>query len=39
MLLEHRMRPIGQVAVDTAWSALRFRSLAEGEVFQGAGAS
>jgi hypothetical protein len=36
ILGEHGMRPIGQVAVDDVWSALRFRALREGEVFQGA---
>jgi hypothetical protein len=28
---EYNMRPIGQVAVDEAWSALRFRPVKEGE--------
>jgi hypothetical protein len=28
---EHGMRPIGQVALDDVWSALRFRPLKEGE--------
>ena len=28
---EHGLRPIGQVAIDDEWSALRFRRLAEGE--------
>jgi hypothetical protein len=28
---EHGLRPIGQVAIDDTWSALRFRALAEGE--------
>ena len=28
---EYGMRPIGQVAVDDVWSALRFRPLKEGE--------
>jgi hypothetical protein len=28
---EYGMRPVSQVAVDEKWSALRFRSLAEGE--------
>ncbi len=28
---EHGLRPIGQVALDDAWSALRFRPLKEGE--------
>lgn len=27
----HGMRPIGQVAIDDVWSALRFRPLKEGE--------
>jgi hypothetical protein len=31
ILGEHGMRPIGQVAVDEIWSALRFRPLKEGE--------
>ena len=31
ILAEHGMRPISQVAVDDAWSALRFRALKEGE--------
>ena len=31
MLTEYGMRPIGQVAVDEVWSALRFRPLREGE--------
>jgi len=31
ILAEYGMRPIGQVAVDTVWSALRFRPLKEGE--------
>jgi hypothetical protein len=31
MVGEYGMRPCGQVAVDQKWSALRFRSLAEGE--------
>jgi hypothetical protein len=30
-LTEHRLRPIGQVAVDETWSALRFRPLKPGE--------
>jgi len=29
--VEYGMRPIGQVAVDAVWSALRFRPLKEGE--------
>jgi hypothetical protein len=29
------MRPIGQVAIDDTWSALRFRPLAPGETFSG----
>ncbi|HEX6131023.1 MAG TPA: hypothetical protein VF044_04785 [Actinomycetota bacterium] len=28
---EHGMRPIGQVALDEVWSALRFRPLRDGE--------
>jgi hypothetical protein len=31
ILAEHGMRPIGQVAVDDVWSALRFRPLKPGE--------
>ena len=31
ILAEHGMRPIGQIAVDDVWSALRFRALEEGE--------
>jgi hypothetical protein len=31
ILTEYSMRPIGQVAVDEIWSALRFRPLKEGE--------
>ncbi|HET9521534.1 MAG TPA: hypothetical protein VFO73_10845 [Candidatus Limnocylindrales bacterium] len=31
ILGEYGLRPIGQVAVDDVWSALRFRPLAEGE--------
>ena len=31
ILIEYGMRPIGQVAVDEIWSALRFRPLKEGE--------
>jgi hypothetical protein len=31
ILAEHGLRPIGQVAVDDVWSALRFRPLQEGE--------
>ena len=31
ILAEHGMRPIGQVAVDEVWSALRFRPLRQGE--------
>jgi hypothetical protein len=31
ILSEYAMRPIGQVAVDEVWSALRFRALKEGE--------
>lgn len=31
ILSEHRMRPIGQVAIDEIWSAVRFRPLAPDE--------
>lgn len=31
ILAEYGLRPIGQVAIDDVWSALRFRPLAEGE--------
>jgi hypothetical protein len=31
ILTEYNMRPIGQVAVDGTWSALRFRPIKEGE--------
>jgi hypothetical protein len=31
ILAEYGMRPIGQVAVDEVWSALRFRPLKQGE--------
>jgi hypothetical protein len=31
ILAEHRMRPVGQVAVDAVWSAMRFRPLRDGE--------
>ncbi len=31
LLAEHGLRPIGQVAVDEVWSALRFRPLKPGE--------
>ena len=31
ILADYGMRPIGQVAVDEVWSALRFRPLKEGE--------
>ena len=31
IVAEHGMRPIGQVAIDDEWSALRFRPLKEGE--------
>jgi hypothetical protein len=31
ILAEYGMRPIGQVAVDQVWSALRFRPLKQGE--------
>ncbi len=38
ILAEHGLRPIGQVAVDEVWSALRFRPLGEGEApFTGGG--
>jgi hypothetical protein len=33
ILLEFDMRPVSQIAVDDVWSALRFRPLAPGEVF------
>ena len=33
ILREHGMRPVSQVAIDDTWSALRFRALAPGEVF------
>ena len=35
LLAEHGMRPIGQVAIDARWSALRFRALRPGETFTG----
>ena len=31
IVAEHGMRPIGQVAIDEVWSALRFRPLKDGE--------
>ena len=31
ILAEYGMRPIGQVAVDDVWSAMRFRKTVEGE--------
>jgi len=31
ILAEYGLRPIGQVAIDEVWSALRFRPLKEGE--------
>ncbi len=31
IVAEYGMRPIGQVALDEVWSALRFRPLKEGE--------
>ena len=31
ILGEYGMRPVGQVAIDDVWSALRFRPLREGE--------
>src|SRR5262245_1847228 len=34
MLRPHGLRPISQIAIDETWSALRFRPLAEGEVFE-----
>jgi hypothetical protein len=38
ILGEYGMRPIGQVAVDEVWSALRFRPIREGEApFTGGG--
>lgn len=38
ILSEYGMRPIGQVAVDDVWSAMRFRPNKEGEVpFTGGG--
>jgi hypothetical protein len=39
ILAEHGLRPIGQVALDEAWSALRFRALAPGEEFKGGAGS
>jgi hypothetical protein len=40
ILAEYGMRPIGQVALDEVWSAMRFRPLKPGEVpFTGGGAS
>lgn len=33
ILAEYEMRPIAQITVDETWSALRFRMLREGEVF------
>ncbi|WP_326709937.1 hypothetical protein OG758_11735 [Streptomyces sp. NBC_01474] len=33
ILAEDEMHPIAQIAVDETWSALRFRMLREGEVF------
>jgi len=33
MLRPYGLRPISQIAIDETWSALRFRPLAEGEVF------
>jgi hypothetical protein len=35
ILGEYGMRPIGQVAIDDTWSALRFRPLEPGETFSG----
>ncbi len=38
MVTPYGMRPIGQVSVDDAWSALRFRPTQDGEeVFTGGG--
>jgi len=31
ILAEHAFRPIGQVALDETWSALRFRPIKPGE--------
>jgi hypothetical protein len=31
IVAEYGMRPIGQIAIDEVWSALRFRPLKEGE--------
>lgn len=31
IVVELRMRPIGQVSIDDDWSAMRFRPLADGE--------
>jgi hypothetical protein len=40
ILTEHGLRPIGQVALDDVWSALRFRPLKPGEApFKGGGRS
>ena len=36
VLAEHGLRPIGQVAIDDVWSAMRFRPLEPGETFKGA---
>ena len=33
MLRPYGMRPISQIAIDDTWSALRFRPLADGELF------
>jgi hypothetical protein len=35
ILAEHGLRPIGQVAMDDIWSAIRFRPLKPGETFTG----
>ena len=35
ILGDYGLRPISQVAVDDTWSALRFRTLAKGETFNG----
>lgn len=37
ILAEYGMRPIGQVAIDDSWSALRFRTLKPGETFKPGG--
>jgi hypothetical protein len=35
ILADHGLRPIGQVALDATWSALRFRPLKPGEELKG----